>query len=118
MSPERSQQIRNAPAAPHGTHLINTITDDPDYQRLFNNGSFEEVNDRIRAIILERKEHQGFYYVVEGADTYPVLQPDGSWRQQKWTDELPSATREPSVWQDEPHPNTAHTHDGLVVDQS
>ena len=118
MSPERSQQIRNAPAAPHGTHLINTITDDPDYQRLFNNGSFEEVNDRIRAIILERKEHQGFYDVVEGADTYPVLQPDGSWRQQKWADELPSATREPSVWQDEPHPNTAHTHDGLVVDQS
>jgi len=108
MSAEEHEQIRNAPAAPHGTHLINTLTADPGYQQLFQNGSVSEVNTRIREFILERSDTSPtFDDIINSGDTYPVLQTDGSWIQQEWD---ANVANDQSLWRDEPHPNTANEH--------
>jgi|SaaInlV_125m_DNA_1040241.scaffolds.fasta_scaffold11710_1 hypothetical protein len=111
---EEIARIEAMPAAAHGTHLINVIQSDYEYQQLRNAPivDFNALNSRIRSIIDEKQsESHTFYDVINTGDTYPVLQIDGSWKMQKWNDPLPTAPlADDSVWRDEPHPQTAHEH--------
>ena len=106
----RLKQIRDMPAAPHGTHLINTIEADTQYQSFLNNGSIAEINQRIRNIVLENENHSSIFRdITSGFDNYPQLNQDGSWKMQKWNDPSPTTPlTDASVWRDEPHPQTSH----------
>ena len=85
ISEDELQRIRNAPSRPHGTNMINHITQDAEFQRLIDEGTIEQVNARVEQLIMQRS----FNYVnesgvVNGTDTYPVLNTDGTWSQEAW----------------------------------
>lgn len=85
ISEDELQRIRNAPSRPHGTIMINHITQDAEFQRLIDEGTIEQVNARVEQLIMQRS----FNYVnesgvVNGTDTYPVLNADGTWSQEAW----------------------------------
>jgi hypothetical protein len=120
--------IRNAPVLRnHGSHVLETIANDPDHKRLMKEGTFEEVNNHIRDLVIHNSERMAdFNGVKQGYDLYPVLLPDGTWRSQHWDDPLPTsnthtriitetnvqdrpATRTP-VFSNHPYLNTANTH--------
>jgi hypothetical protein len=109
---EEIARIEAMPAVAHGTHLINVIQSDYEYQQLRNAPivDFHALNSRIRSIIDEKQsESHTFYDIINTGDTYPVLQIDGSWKMQNWNDPLPTTSlADDSVWRDEPHPQTAH----------
>ena len=110
---KRIQAIRNAPAAPKGSHVLETIANDPDYKRLMKEGTFEEVNNHIRDLVYHYSmTNADFDGVKQGFDLYPVLLPDGTWTSQQWDDPLPSTpsqTKTP-VFSNVPYPNTSNTH--------
>jgi hypothetical protein len=105
ISPEDQAKIDAMPVAAYGTLLINTIENDKQYQEIIQNGTYQELNQRIREIITENKNNSHtFADVIDGFDTYPQLDETGNWTTKKWKEE------QSDVWRDEPHPNTANEH--------
>lgn len=119
------QRIRDAPAFPKGSFVIRTINDDAEYQNLIENGTIGQVNQRIREIVREKRDHyEPFRSIVSGYDPYPQLQGDGSWENTAWAEapsfeenydeydytsnDRPASSNE--VWSDTPHPTTDHEY--------
>lgn len=96
LAEEQAQAFRDAPASATGTNLVETISRDPEYQRIFSSNPLDvdALNNRIREVILENQNSEDFYYVVANAEVYPVLQPNGEWKEQKWNEPLPTTSRE------------------------
>ena len=85
ISEDELQRIRNAPSKPHGWHMLNNIEQDAEFQRLMDEGTIEQVNARVEKVIMQRAfNHVNESGVVNGTDTYPVFNTDGTWSQEAW----------------------------------
>jgi hypothetical protein len=65
--------------------MLNNIEQDAEFQRLMDEGTIEQVNARVEKVIMQRSfNHVNESGVVNGTDTYPVFNTDGTWSQEAW----------------------------------
>jgi hypothetical protein len=87
--------------------IVDAIEGDAQYQELMNAQpqNPRAINERIRQIA----SNMGIY-LRNIQEELPQISPAGQWTMVKYSEPNPIEDRQTRIWQDTPHPQSAHTH--------